>query len=87
MVHVRYEDPDTAEKYDEEYLLELGPNGRRLRQVVIEPDRSATAEGADDWLFNPPFDLYDPKLAAMQISSSDFEAAWSNAHHSNGAPA
>jgi hypothetical protein len=85
VVHLRYADPDGDEAYDEMYLLELGPDGRRLRQVVIEPDGSATAEGPDDWPFNPPFDLYDPKLAAMRISSSEFESAWSKAQAADGA--
>jgi hypothetical protein len=87
VVHVRYEDPDAEEEYDEVYLLELGPDGRRLRQVVIEPDGSATAEGSEDWPFNAPFDLYDPKLAAMQIAGSEFEAAWSKAQTANGVKA
>jgi hypothetical protein len=85
MVHLRYEDPDAEAAYDEVYLLELGPDGRRLRQVVIDPDGSATAEGPDDWPFNPPFDLYDPKLAVMQITSDEFEAAWSKAQTVDGA--
>lgn len=87
IVHVRYEDPDAEEEYDEVFLLELGPDGRRLRQVVIEPDGSATAEGPNDWPFNPPFDMYDPRLAAMQITGSEFEAAWSKAQNASGAPA
>ena len=76
-MQVRYADPDAEDEHDEVFLLELGPDGRRLRQVAIEPDGSATAEGPDDWPFNPPFDMYDPRLAAMQITDSQFEAAWS----------
>jgi hypothetical protein len=87
LVHLRYEDPDTEEPCDEEYLLELGPDGQRLRQVVIEPDGSATAEGPNDWPFDPPFDLYDPRLAAMQIDSSEFESAWLKAQTANGVKA
>ncbi|GAB4052362.1 hypothetical protein [Catellatospora paridis] len=87
VVHVRYEDPDVEETFDGAYLLELGSDGRRLRQVVIESDGSVTAEGPDEWPFNPPFDLYDPKLAAMQIAGSEFEAALSNARTVNGAKA
>jgi len=85
VVHLRYEEPDAEEPCDEVYLMELGPDGRRLRQMVIEPDGSVTAEGPDDRPFNVPFDLYDPKLAAMQIAGSEFEAAWLKAQTANGA--
>lgn len=73
-VYLRQADPD----YDgAQFLIELGPDGRRLRQVEV------TAEGtglkSDDWPFNPPIDLRDPTFAAMEISAADFEDAWSSA--------
>jgi hypothetical protein len=53
---------------------ELDTTGRRLRQVELRPDGDPVA--TDDWPFNPPFDLYDPRYAAMEISRAEFEEAW-----------
>ncbi|WP_437064094.1 hypothetical protein [Streptomyces sp. enrichment culture] len=35
----------------------------------------------DEWPFNPPWDLYDPRYASGEISRDDFEAAWHRARH------
>jgi hypothetical protein len=56
------------------YLAELGPDGRRLRQVEQRPDGDCLR--TDDWPFNPPLDLRDPQYAPMQISAEAFEDAW-----------
>jgi hypothetical protein len=61
---------------DEVHLEELGPDGRRLRQVTVEADGTTVRTGPDDWPFNPPRDLYDPKLLRYEISADDFEQAW-----------
>ncbi len=63
------------------YLMELGPDGRRLRQVVSGADGSAVKTSAEDWPFNPPFDLRDPQYVSMEIAHDDFEAAWQRARH------
>ncbi|WP_432044300.1 hypothetical protein [Streptomyces cadmiisoli] len=67
---------------DEEILLmELGPDGRRLRQVEIGSDSGAVKTSVEDWPFNPPYDLYDPQYASLEISCDDFEEAWHRARH------
>jgi hypothetical protein len=63
------------------YLAELGADGRRLRQVEVRPDGTRYKSTAEDWPFNPPFDLYDPRYAAMEIEARDFEEAWRQAIH------
>jgi hypothetical protein len=64
------------------YLMEVGPDGRRLRQVELAEDGTALKSGPDDWPFNPPVvDLFDPELAGMQISAGEFESAWARALH------
>ncbi|MCX5173467.1 hypothetical protein OG616_36300 [Streptomyces antibioticus] len=61
------------------YLMEFGPDGRRLRQVEVGPDGGAVKTTEEDWPFNPPFDLYDPQYASLEIDSTDFEVAWHRA--------
>ncbi|MFR9723943.1 hypothetical protein ACL02R_11345 [Streptomyces sp. MS19] len=61
------------------HLCELGPDGRRLRQIEIAPSGEGMRSGPDDWLFNPPSDLYDPDLAPLEIPADTFEAAWRTA--------
>ncbi|MFD3699150.1 hypothetical protein ACFWUZ_23935 [Streptomyces sp. NPDC058646] len=64
------------------YLMEVGNDGRRLRQVELVPDGPGLAGGPDDWPFNPPVvDLFDPDLPGMEISREEFEAAWRGARH------
>jgi hypothetical protein len=65
----------------EVFLMELGPDGRRLRQVEIGPDGGSVRTGIEDWPFNPPFDLHDPQYASMEIGSGDFQEAWQRARH------
>jgi hypothetical protein len=64
---------------DEIYFEELGPDGRRLRQVTVEADGAMVRTGPDDWPFNPPRDLYDPDLLRYEISADEFEKAWNAA--------
>jgi hypothetical protein len=69
------EDPATC-------LMEVGADGRRLRQVELSDDGAAVKSGPDNWPFNPPVvDLFDPELAGMEISRDEFEAAWFRARH------
>ncbi|MGW0856491.1 hypothetical protein [Streptomyces sp. NPDC002690] len=64
------------------YLLEVGSDGRRLRQVELGDDGTAARSGPDDWSFNPPVvDLFDPEWADMGIQPDEFEAAWLRARH------
>ncbi|MFC7327103.1 hypothetical protein [Marinactinospora rubrisoli] len=61
-----------------DYLLELGPDGRWVRQVELAPD-GGLRMSAGDWPINPPFDLYDPDLAELEIAAGEFEDAWRRA--------
>ncbi|MBW4718009.1 hypothetical protein [Saccharothrix obliqua] len=71
VVHLRYREEDGA------HLYEVGPDGRRLRQVEITPAGVAYRGTPDDWLFNPPVaDLFDPELVGHRITEAEFEAAW-----------
>ncbi|GAA2079821.1 hypothetical protein GCM10009801_37700 [Streptomyces albiaxialis] len=64
---------------DPSYLLELGPDGRWLRQVEVAPDGTSVRSTSDDWPINPPCDLYDPELAESAIPAETFEEAWRRA--------
>jgi hypothetical protein len=67
------------------YLMEVGPDGRRLRQVELAEDGTALKSGPEDWPFNPPVvDLFEPDLAGMEISQGEFEAAWLHARSEDG---
>jgi hypothetical protein len=61
------------------YFEELGPDGRRLRQVEVYRDGTSVKTGPDDWPLNPPNDLHDPELAQWEIDPADFEQAWRQA--------
>ncbi|MGW7453941.1 hypothetical protein [Streptomyces sp. NPDC054787] len=62
------------------YLMEIGPDGRRVRQVGLAEDGTALRSGPDDWPFNPPIvDLFDPALAGQEISQREFEDQWAGA--------
>ncbi|GAA0613210.1 hypothetical protein [Streptomyces crystallinus] len=64
------------------FLLEVGSDGRRLRQVELADDGAALKSGPDDWPFNPPVvDLFDPEWADKEIHPDEFEAAWLRARH------
>jgi hypothetical protein len=63
----------------EVFLMELGPDGRRLRQVEIGAGGGAVKTSVEDWPFNAPFDLHDPQYAAMEIGRDDFGGAWQRA--------
>ena len=67
---------------DEEYqgvvfLSEVGPDGRRLRQVEVPPEGDRIRE--DYFLIDPPVDLRDPKYVEKEITAEEFEAAWAQA--------
>ncbi|MEV5490425.1 hypothetical protein AB0L47_20860 [Streptomyces bobili] len=73
-------------RWDEEddepvvYLMEVGSDGRRIRQVELAEDGTALRSGPDDWPFNPPIvDLFDPALAGQEISRREFEDQWTRA--------
>ncbi|MFJ6699950.1 hypothetical protein ACIQM4_28375 [Streptomyces sp. NPDC091272] len=72
----RWEEDD--ERVD--YLMEVGSDGRRLRQVELPQSGITLRSGPDDWSFNPPVvDLFAPMLAGQEISQSDFEERWAHA--------
>lgn len=72
------EDPAT-------YLTEIGPDGRRIRQVEVAEDGTATKTDAQDWPFNPPLvDLFDPQLSDLQIDRDEFDRAWAAAQWKDG---
>lgn len=63
------------------YLMEVGSDGRRSRQVEIADDGTAIRTDPEDWPFNPPVvDLFDPQLPDQEISRDEFERAWAAAH-------
>lgn len=73
-------------RWDEEdedpvvYLMEVGSDGRRVRQVEVAEDGTTVRSGPDDWPFNPPVvDLFDPVLVGQEISRSEFEEWWATA--------
>lgn len=79
--HVLYLRQDGEDEDSAVYLVQVGPDGRRIRQVEIAEDGTATKTDADDWPFNPPLvDLYDPELPDQEIDSEEFERAWQGAH-------
>jgi hypothetical protein len=62
------------------HLMEVGPDGRRIRQVELADDGTAVRSGPEDWPFNPPIvDLFDPALVAQEISRGEFEDQWARA--------
>jgi hypothetical protein len=62
------------------FLMEVGSDGRRIRQVELAEGGPAVRSGPDDWPFNPPVvDLFDPALAGQEISRSEFEEHWARA--------
>ncbi|MFF1306212.1 hypothetical protein [Streptomyces sp. NPDC058307] len=64
------------------YFMEVGSDGRRLRQVELADDGTALKSGPNDWTFNPPVvDLFDPEWADKEIHPAEFEAAWLRARH------
>ncbi|QUQ64072.1 hypothetical protein [Kutzneria sp. CA-103260] len=67
------------------YLVEIGRDGRRIRQVETSEDGVATKTDAADWPFNPPLvDLFDPHLRDQEIDRDEFERAWAGAQWENG---
>jgi hypothetical protein len=72
------EDPAT-------YLTEIGPDGRRIRQVEVSEDGTAVKTDAEDWPFNPPLvDLFDPRLPDLEIDRDEFEQVWAAARWEDG---
>lgn len=61
------------------YLMELGSDGRRIRQIEVAEDGTAIKTDDQDWPFNPPYDLFDPELPQFEIDSDEFERAWTAA--------
>ncbi|MFG2053335.1 hypothetical protein ACGFI9_04810 [Micromonospora sp. NPDC048930] len=67
------------------YLMEVGPDGRRIRQVEVADDGTAIKTDAEDWPFNPPVvDLFDPQLPDQEIDRDEFERAWAAARWEDG---
>jgi hypothetical protein len=58
------------------HLMEIGADGRRMRQVEIPDSGPAIKTDERDWPFNPPVDLYDPALPELEIGRDAFERAW-----------
>jgi hypothetical protein len=64
---------------DTTYLMEIGADGRWLRQVFLGKDGTAFKTDSTNWPINPPLDLYDPQYVAMEIEEADFDDAWRQA--------
>lgn len=62
------------------YLSEIGPDGRRIRQVEVDPDGGAVKTDEEDWPFNSPMvDFFAPRLPGREIERAEFERAWATA--------
>ncbi|WP_278262663.1 hypothetical protein [Nocardia sp. AG03] len=61
-----------------DYLTEV-IDGYRIRQVEVRDDGPAFRSGLDDFVFNPPIDLWDPELVDQEITAAEFEKAWAAA--------
>jgi hypothetical protein len=62
------------------YLMEIGSDGRRIRQVEVAQDGTAVKTDPEDWPFNPPVvDIFDPRLPDREIDRDSFERAWTAA--------
>ena len=67
------------------YLMEIGRDGRRIRQVEVAEGGAATKTDERDWPMNPPLaDLFDPQVPYQEIDRADFEHAWSAAEWEDG---
>lgn len=75
-VYFRRDGDEDGEAY---YLLEIGEDGYRTRQVVEYLDGRRKKSDEDYWFFNPPFDLYEPVWAQCEITREVFEEAWETA--------
>jgi hypothetical protein len=65
--------------------VEVGGDGRRLRQVELTEDGTALRSGPEDWVFNPPaVDLFEPGLPEKEMDREEFEAQWHRARHDDG---
>ncbi|BEL03599.1 hypothetical protein Q0Z83_017900 [Actinoplanes sichuanensis] len=77
VIHLRARDDESDDDtLPEIYLMELGPDGHRRRQVEIFRDGTSVRIRPEDILFDPPADLYDPDLAAQEITAAEFEEGW-----------
>ncbi|MFI5803240.1 hypothetical protein [Streptomyces sp. NPDC051561] len=85
LVHLRRRWDEEDEAWDEgevppDFLMEIGSDGRRTRQVEVTADGTAVRSTPDDWVLNPPLvDLFDPKVVDQEISGGEFEEAWARA--------
>jgi 8-oxo-dGTP pyrophosphatase MutT (NUDIX family) len=68
-----------AENGETLYLMEIGEDGYRTRQVVEHADGRGMKTDGGDWPLNPPYDLYDPVLGRAEMDQAVFEAAWDKA--------
>ncbi|MEU7136527.1 hypothetical protein [Streptomyces sp. NPDC046261] len=62
------------------YLMEVGSDGRRIRQVELAEAGPGVRSGPDDWPLNTPIvDVFAPELVAQEISRDEFEEQWARA--------
>ncbi|MEV6073073.1 hypothetical protein AB0L82_41575 [Nocardia sp. NPDC052001] len=54
-------------------------DGYRTRQVEVRDTGESVRTGLDDFPLNPPIDLWDPDLAAHEITAAEFEKTWERA--------
>ncbi|MFD2469273.1 hypothetical protein [Amycolatopsis silviterrae] len=70
-------------RMDEEnadWLAEIGPDGRRIRDLEVADDGTSLRGEPDDWPFNSPVvDLFAPEIADEEISAAEFEERWARA--------
>lgn len=76
VLHLRWRDGDDPAVY----LVEVGNDGRRTRQVELTDDGGVRGDPGD-WFFNTPIvDVFDPDLVGMEIGREEFEHHWARAH-------
>ncbi|MFJ8044681.1 hypothetical protein ACIRBX_29675 [Kitasatospora sp. NPDC096147] len=79
-LHLRQSWTEDTDPVD--YLSEVGPDGRRLRQVEVLVDGTAYRSTPEDWPFNPPLvDRFSPEWLPFVITAAEFEQEWARAVH------
>lgn len=61
------------------YLVDIGADGRQVRQVRFGEDGTLYRSSVDDWPINPPIDLHDPQYVPLEVQEREFEEAWRQA--------
>jgi hypothetical protein len=58
------------------WYAELGPDGRIVRQVTITGSGEVWRSDESELPINPPYDLWNPEMAAWEMTATEFEDVW-----------